>query len=131
MGKLFLIRLRVWEILRLRLENEICELWGLRRGDWTWTGIVAGHGQVLLGLRIKKHFIFCIYSTPLTELIRFGWGLVGFRFLKPKPNQILKKIIIGLIDFFGYFFLGLIGFSVFLLTPRYQYQNHQVSCCWR
>jgi hypothetical protein len=51
-------------------------------------GIAPEHGQVLLGLRIKKHFIFYIYSTPLTEPIRFGWGLVGFRFLKPKLNQI-------------------------------------------
>jgi hypothetical protein len=75
----------------------------------------------LLGLR---NFVFIV---PLTEPVRFGWGLVGFRFLKPKPNRtelFLKKNnrfnrFVFSVRFFGYFFLsflGLISFLIFLLT---------------
>ena len=35
----------------------------------------------------KNAFFFFIYSTPLTELVRFGWGFSGFRFLKPNRTK--------------------------------------------
>jgi len=59
--------------------------------------------------KIREHFFFCIYSTPLTEPVRFHWGFFGFRFLKSKPNQTLKK---NLIDFFFGSAFFIIFFSV-------------------
>jgi len=63
----------------------------------------AGHARVK---KIREHF-FCICSTPLTEPVRFGWGFFCFRFLKSKPNRT---------ELFFFKSIGLIDFSVFLLT---------------
>jgi hypothetical protein len=62
----------------------------------------------------------------LFEPVRFG--LFGFSLLKPKPNRTEPAcfliFLIGFFFRFGFFnyffssFLGLIGFSVFLLTPK-------------
>lgn len=66
----------------------------------------------LLGL------IIFVFIVPLTEPVRFGWGLVGFRFPKPKPNRtelFLKKNnrfnrFIFSVRFFWLFFFRFLGF---------------------
>ena len=67
-------------------------------------------GWSLVDARVKiKHVFFFVFKVPPTEPVRFGWGFVSFRFLKPKPNRIeifFKKInwFFLRFGFFGYFF---------------------------
>jgi len=78
-------------------------------------------------------FFFPVFLRFGFSSVRFGF--FSFRLIKPKQNRTGRfffKILIGLISFFfmfgffGYFFsgfLGLISFSVFLLTPSIMHTN--------
>jgi len=69
-------------------------------------------GWSLVDARVKiKHVFFFVFKVPPTEPVRFGWGFVSFRFLKPKPNRIeifFKKFnrFFFTVWFFWLFFLG-------------------------
>ena len=39
---------------------------------------------------VKNKHAF-IYIVPPTEPVRFNWGFVGFRFLKPNRTEFFKK----------------------------------------
>jgi hypothetical protein len=76
-------------------------------------------------------FFFFVFIVPLKPN-RFGSVRVlpvsGFINRNQTEPKILTKKIIGLFSFFffgffGCFFLGLLDFSVFLLTPRFKTQH--------
>jgi hypothetical protein len=82
-----------WWINLILLQLQICawrwkcEMWIVRER----LRIKEKDGWSPVDARVKnKHFVFCIYSTPPTEPVLFGWGFSSFRFLKPKPNRIEK-----------------------------------------
>jgi hypothetical protein len=120
----------------MKMVREGCGwLWSCR---WRWIDFVtdmklwivswgsgSGEGEGRLGLRKITRF-FCIYTIVPLKPNWFGsvgvFPVSGFWNRNRTEPKIFTKILIGLIGFFRfgffcYFFLSLIGFSVFLLTP--------------
>jgi hypothetical protein len=46
-----------------------------------------GWSPVDAWVKNKHAFFFLVFIVPPTEPVRFDWGFVSFRFLKPKPNR--------------------------------------------
>jgi hypothetical protein len=99
--------------------------WEARRGG----GWESKNGEISLGLENMLFILFFFSRDNLVEPGRFGsvQSVSDFENRNRTEPEIFCDFLIGLIGFFftvrffGYLFsgfLGLIGFSVFLLTPN-------------
>ena len=115
-------RRQIWEMRderqRAWSKRQIWEMGRLKKWEW-WDKF-----------RVRKYAIYTSFfkrQVSWTGPVRFG--SIGFRLWKPKPNRI--KNILWFSNRFNWFFftvwffrlfffrfLGLIGFLVFLLTPK-------------
>ena len=104
MGKLFFIKLRVWECESVNAES-VRDLWGLGAAC-EGCGV---RSKEMLGLKIIKRCYSIFFNWP----VQFGlvFSVLGLLNWNRTKLKIFKKIRIGLIsfflrfDFFDYFFL--------------------------